>query len=116
MAERKLEITTKKNYKNIDAYSMNNGDHFFAKKRTEALARQIDMPAVGENRAYSFWSAMVTHENNDCSFIIKKKDEAAAYDACGGVGDTLKVTLTKEMYVDKKGVDRVAKKLSFEKV
>jgi len=112
--EKKLSVTENGKYKNIDAYSLNNGEHFTATKKF-AGARKIDMPAKGDRKPYSFFSAGVTYDGTDVSFIIKKQAEADAFDACGGIGDTVKVSLTKEIYTDTKGVDRVKKTLSFVK-
>lgn len=112
--EKKLAVVEKGKYKNIDAYSLNNGEYFVCVK-DYAEARKISMPAVGDKKAYDFFSAGVTYAGEKVGFIIKKQEEATAYNVCGGVGDSVKVSLTKEIYTDKKGVDRVKKTLNFVK-
>ncbi len=115
MTEKKLNVTENGKFKNIDVYSLNNGEEVTVSKRF-ADARKIDMPAKGDRSAYSFFSAAVSYAGEDVSFIIKKQPEADAFNSVGGIGDNVKVSLTKEIYTDKKGVDRVKKTLSFAKV
>jgi hypothetical protein len=59
---------------------------------------------------------IVKYKGVECSFFLNEK-EYPGYSAVGGIGDKVKITLTKEPYINKKtGVEQIANKLTFEGV
>lgn len=61
------------------------------------------------------FACKVIYDGVEAAFFLNEK-EHAAYASCGGIGDKIKISLTKETYFDLKGTERIAKKLSFVKV
>ena len=120
MTEQKLEITTNqvrdKTYKNIDLRILENNASITIEKKFLGL-REVNVPARNGKEPYSFYSGQVNYDGEEnVGMSLSNKEVADSFEACGGIGDKIRITLNKEMYVDKRGMDRVAKKFTFELV
>lgn len=62
------------------------------------------------------WVCSVNYEDEEVVFFLNKEEEATAFANTGGIGDKVKITMTKEMFTTKTGKDGVRKNLSFEQV
>ena len=114
MVEQKLDIVEKGEYKNIDLRKLDNDNHIIVEKLFLECREQ---KATGrDGSSYTFFPTIVKYGEDEVGMVLPKEEVAKEFADIAGVGDKVKITLQKEMYVDKKGKDRVAKKYLFEKV
>ena len=112
MVEQTIQVKTNGQYKSLDVGTLGNGNHIIVTKNF-ATSKRMEGVAKATGKPYLFWSAGVTYNGEKCTFAINKEEQAKAFDECGGVDDRIKVTLTKEILQNKKGIDYVKKTLSF---
>ena len=119
MAETAIEIQVKGTYRNIYLNTIKSGDYIIVKKRfAEAKARES--PSKFKAGAMNtFYSCGVEYKGENVSFLLNKAEDAAAFNECGGIGDSLKIT--HEQSIATKSVRGVVKpvvvdKYTFEKV
>lgn len=90
-----------------------NGDYIIVQKDKYASAFELNKKTKNDSPMYS---CKVKYKGQPASFLLFDEGEKEQYNEAGGVDDKVKITRKKEMYTDKKGVDRVKKSLTFEKV
>ena len=65
---------------------------------------------------YTFYSCTVDYQGEEVSFVLYEQDHQAFAD-CGGVGDQVKISVTKEPRFNKKtGAESLVEVLHFERV
>ena len=115
--EQELEIIKNGQYNNLHLKSkpmkgikgIEEGNHIIVEKLYDTV-----MTKEGKYGPYSI--AQMKYKNTDCSTFLTSK-EGADFDACGPAGIKVKITLTKEDFLNKMtGVEMKVQRLSFEKV
>lgn len=118
MVEQTLEIVPNGQYKNINLKpklnkgipGLDNGNHIIVEKTNFAEGMAIN------GKFGTSYSCRVTYRGEEVSFFLNEK-EHQQYAQTGDVGDSVKITLTKEPFVNKKtGVEMLFNKLTFELV
>lgn len=138
--EQELEITQNGDFKNIylktmykkqggkfvvengkkvvDKQGLEDGNHILVKKKFpegRLIKTGPTNPKTGKP-TYLLYSVLVTYGDTDVSFMLFE-DDYHAFNACGGVDDTVKIELNKEAYVNTKtGMEGVKEQLNFSKV
>ncbi len=112
--EQKLDIVQNGDFKNIFFFSyIKNGakglddGNFIVVEKVFADGREIDM------KTYMIYSCKVKYLEEEVTFVLNAR-EHEEYKNLGGIGDKIKITLKKEPYINKKGVEILAKNLYFE--
>lgn len=114
MVEQKLDIIEKGSFKNIDLRKLDNGNHVIVEKLfLECMTKEFKN---AQGQSYNFYPTRVKYGEEEVGMSFNKEEDAVAFNEVAGVGDKVKVNMTKEMYQDAKGQDRVARKFFFEKV
>lgn len=132
-----LEIVkNNRGYDGIDLFKMGNGDSIVVtKKFAEAYKNEGEKDYGDGPKKWVLYTAKVVYNDVDLSFVIKKshspenkiitaEDYVKMYNECGGEGDKVKITCTKEMGASeydfkplfKKGDDIIKVAFTFEKV
>jgi len=117
MVEQELDIIENGQYKNINLKpKLNKGiaglekDNYVIVEKTFAEGRE-HVSQYGKS-----YSCGVSYRGEDVTFWLSEK-EHIVYKELGGIGDRVKITLTKESFVNKKsGVEMLYNKLNFELV
>jgi len=108
-------ITTRGQYKNLDlrATFKNDGD-FIEIEKTNYAEGYKNTKQAPDGTSYDFYNCKVIVNGTPVSFIVYEADNErfSAVDA----GAKCTMTLHKEMYVDKKGIDRVKKYYTFKAI
>lgn len=117
MVEQDIVITESGGYSNIDLKpkplkgikGLDNGNYVIVEK-VYAEGRAVD------TKYGISYACKVKYKGTEVSFWLKDF-EHEKYKTCGGIGDKVKITLSKEPFVNKKtGVEMLLNKLKFEKV
>ena len=127
--EQKIEITENGQYKNIGLRSnlkkgikgIEDGNYIIVTKK---FAEGKETRSMFEG--VKGYNILVEYEGQDVSFFLNNKfradgtqwfDEYDRFNACGGIGDKVKITLRKEPFVNQKtGIEMIKQVLEFEKV
>ena len=92
----------------IIAQGLDDGNYITVKKTKFAEGRRVDRPT------YTFFSCGVEYKGEEVSFILYE-DDHAKFASCGGLDDTIKISLKKELKLNKKtGQDILVDNLYFE--
>lgn len=110
--EQDITITTKGEYNNIDLKDLDEGNHIIIEK-TFDVPRELPSKFEGGK---PFYSCGANYKDKQVSFFLNY-NHIDAYNALGGTGTRLKVTLYKETFTNPKtNVEMLLKKFKFEKV
>jgi len=123
--EQEIKIVENGQYKNINLKSklhkgikgLEDGNHIIVEK-VYAEGREYQSPTLKDRNGDPLmsYSCRVVYLDNEVSFWLSAF-EHETYQALGGEGDKLKITLNKEPFVNPKtGAEMILQKLSFEAV
>lgn len=116
MKEVKPIIVEKGQYKNLDLRETfkDNEDFVILEKGDFAEGMKLQGKNRQTGQAYDYYSCRAKAGEDEVSFLLYEQDHERF--AAIEVGQKFKMSINKEMYQDKKGIDRVRKWYSFEPV
>ena len=117
MQEGNIEIETKqvgdRTFKNINIKEIASGsdESFIVVKKVKYNA-----PYKKDMGSYQMLTFSVKYKDTECTFVSFDESLEEQWENVAGIDDDVKIIHSKEMYVDKKKVDRVKHNIRFEKV
>jgi len=116
MKEGNIEIEVKKvgdrEFRNINVKEISTTEEAFIIVEKD----KYNAPYKKDMGTYQMLTFSVKYKDTECTFVSFTEELEEQWEEVAGIGDKVKIIHSKEMYVDKKKVDRVRHNISFEKV
>lgn len=114
-----IQVEKKGKYLNLNTMALADGDTLIFTKNYASCRELAKQSSYDENKTYTLYSCQVTYNGEVVSFLLKRKEDAQAFNETGGIGDKVKMTC-KYVIVEKtvRGVVKkvVEQRFNFEKV
>lgn len=111
--EQKLVIETNGQHKNLNLKNLDNGNHVIVEKKY-AETKLMEGTSGKTGKPYRFYTAKVMYDGQEVGIAVNDDTDAKLFNDCGGIGDKVKITCSKEIRKNKVGKDFVKTSFKFE--